>query len=166
MTREQMIAKAKRLRAEDKSDTQIARALGVPVPTVFGWLGGTPRPQRVCPACGGTFQPRHGNQRFCCGDNARKRMWERGECPRCGGVLATANRSDRCESCWKEDQHRKGRERTEEVIALRQEGLFNYEIEARLGLPYNTAATLLNRAHRFGLEVPRSPYWSRRRVAA
>lgn len=158
MTREEKIAKAKRLRDEGLTYAEIAEQLGVTASCVQKWLN----PERT------KEWLRH--------DNARperkrvKRQWEkenRAECPQCGGLMGqgTAGRSKRPELC-RECRGEEARHKRLRYIELRGQGLTNLEIEAKLGLPFNTVGKALTEARQEGLDVPPPPYWERGKAAA
>lgn len=172
MTREEKIAKARELRAAGKRDPEISAVLGLSVPRVSQLLKGTAYPARSCYVCGSVFTPTHGNQKTCCGENARKRYHEnriaRASCPRCGAELGPGSAypsktPDLCMECHRDESHA----RTVRFIQLRKEGLSNVEISEREGLEAgsNIVAQILSRAGRYGLDVPPPPYWSRGKAA-
>jgi rubredoxin len=117
-----------------------------------------------CYVCGSTFTPSHGNQKTCCGENARKRFHEkqnRAECPQCGQLMGSgsaypSHTPELCRDCIYDNRY----SRTVQCIALRAEGFLNYEIDEELGFAFNTAAQLLSGADEFGLEVPPAPYYA------
>ena len=49
-------------------------------------------------------------------------------------------------------------ERQAEVVELRRSGLNNLQIAERLGLSERAVTTLIYRAKKAGMEVPKSPY--------
>lgn len=92
--------------------------------------------------------------------NDYKREWEAGECPLCGGRLADAKRTEVCASCRKAENERKFKDTAQHFIKLREQGLLNCEIERREGLLLNTVSQCLSEAKkRFGMHIPRSPYF-------
>ena len=92
---------------------------------------------------------------------AKKREWESGKCPECGGYMGSAKRSDTqvCEFCRAEENERMFKARARRFIELREEGWLNSEIEDYEGLSYNTVAVTLKDARKRGMDVPRSPYF-------
>lgn len=92
--------------------------------------------------------------------NDYKREWEAGECPQCGGRLASGKRAELCLPCRSDEYERAFKAKARRFIKLRKEGLLNNEIKEREGLPYNTVAQHLYLAKRdYGMDVPRSPYF-------
>lgn len=91
---------------------------------------------------------------------AYKRRWESGKCPQCGGILGSAQRSKRCGKCELQAKKRAGKDTAIRFIALRKEGLLNSEIAAKCGTTQQSVASTLYLApRRYGLDVPRSPYF-------
>lgn len=91
--------------------------------------------------------------------NDYKREWEAGECSQCGGRTSD-RRVKLCGPCRKEQQADAFKSKAQYFIELREEGLTNAEIERRDGLKFNTVAVHLSRAKkRYGMDVPRSPYF-------
>lgn len=64
----------------------------------------------------------------------------------------------------RERLHLQARERTARMLALRKEGLLNYEIAERLGITHAAVDLALQRSRvaRFGFEYLPSPYFARR----
>lgn len=94
--------------------------------------------------------------------NGKKREWESGECPQCGGYWAGAKRSDTemCRPCRDDEYERNFKTEALRYIKRREEGLLNSEIEELEGLPFNRVAKCLMEAKkRYGMDVPRSPYF-------
>ncbi len=158
LSREQKIEKARDLRQGGALYREIAEELDVSVTTVCEWITGRvtawkkANPERV----------REQNLRR----NDAKREWEdaqRADCPQCGqrmgaGSAMPASRPDKCAACHRDD----ARLRTVHFINLRSQGLTNREIARAEGVRENVVASVLSRADRFNLDVPPSPYRSRR----
>ena len=116
--------------------------------------------------CDERFVDTSGQQaRRFCSDRCRK-LQHAGN-PRCEvcGVSLTwgtslAHVPTRCLRHTEDVERRKdaGRARTERAIELRRQGLLNDEIADEMGGRANDIAVLLNRASRYGLEVPPTPY--------
>jgi DNA invertase Pin-like site-specific DNA recombinase len=152
VTREEKIAEAKRMREQGLTYQAIGEALGHPTATILKWL----KPEWA----------KEQNRKQNAKRGPAKRAWEAGICPTCGGHLAAAKKSKRCGHCEREARRREARERTERFIAMRKEGLLNVEIAEREGVPVYVVAQVLSCADRYGLTVPRSPYWQRAKAAA
>lgn len=169
MTRAEKIGMARGLRKEGRSYRAIGEALGVSTATAFNLATHRP-PSRKCP-CGQTFEAWHGGERFCSdacrfdADHQRKREWEKGECPGCGGPFVKGHSSKQCRECHLGQKREEIRTRIEHFIELRKAGFNNREIEEMEELAFNTVAGAFTRyARRLGLTVPPSP--CRRRAAA
>jgi transposase len=150
VTREEKITEARKLRGEGLSYQAVADALGVAGSTVQKWL----KPE---------WAKKSNAKR-----GPAKRAWEanqRADCPNCGAPMQIGSKmpshaSERCAECVRDE----GRSRTIRYIAMRKEGLLNTEIAEREGVRVVVVAAVLSRADRYGLTVPRSPYF--RQVAA
>jgi len=149
VTREQKIAKAKRLREQGLTYQQIAERLNVSSNGVVSrWLN----PERA----------KEADRRSNAKRNDYKRQWDRdnrAECPRCGGAMCAGSRSpshcpDRCWECLRDEADA----RIRRFIALRREGLLNPEIAEREGTTVPAVAMTLSNARRQGYDVPPSPY--------
>lgn len=131
MTREEKIAKSRELKAEGWTSPQISEVVDAPESTIRNWCLGG-----TCSRCGAPFEKSDGRR-------------------------ATTL----CNSCRVRDGADRlahfGRLRTERFIRLREQGLLNYEIAELHGVKPHCVAQAFSRAGRYGLTVPRPPYWER-----
>ena len=156
MTREQKIAEAKRLREQGLPLRYIARELGVGTACIWRWLN----PERA--------------QELNRISNAKrsdaKRQWardNRAECPQCGADMGAGTKGRTvlprsCRACIDDEV----RSRMVRYIELRKEGLTNRQIAEREKVGENVVAKTLWLAGRYGLTVPRSPYFDRGKEVA
>lgn len=95
------------------------------------------------------------------------RQWARdhsGPCADCGAPTHHPH-SKRCPACHQEQLRREAIERCKLFISLRRSGLKNVEIAERCGVPPYVVTTALYQAqHKYGLDVPPSPWF--KQVAA
>lgn len=154
MTREQKIAKARRRRDEGLSLQKIAEELGVTASCIWKWLN----PER----CREQTMLQNAKR------NAAKRQWareHRAECPQCGGEMGAGSGSPSrrrriCAECVSDN----ARARTVRYIELRKRGMRNPQIAEVEKTTTAGVTTTLSGAYRYGLTVPRSPYWERGRA--
>lgn len=157
MTREQKIAKAKRMREQGHTYVQIGDRLGSSYSTVYRWLN--PEYAQRHRAVVRAYKARN---------RERMRQYDReynathkGECWQCGGP--TNRRFDHCRACRSDEADR--RARTAE--RLWAEGLSLREIARELGTTKKTVSSLMNRWRREGYCFPyRYKVRNSRRAAA
>jgi hypothetical protein len=161
VTREEKIAKARELKAAGVPLGVIAESLEVPHSTSRGWALDTPWPKRECLVCGKRFAPDHGNQKVCCGENARKRFHEertRAACIDCGKKLGTGSgypsRAVRCRICHELSEAERCDVRRRQIEAWWTEGLQLPEIADRLGWTKNHLSVEVNSMRRLGYLMP------------
>lgn len=160
MTREQKIAKAARLKALDIRLAVIAKSIGEPLWRVVEWTRDVSWPERECFVCGSAFTPAHGNQKSCCGENARKRWHDenkRASCTDCGVECCAGSawrEISRCAECNFKALERERAGRDDLLISLWNQGLPMREIAARLDTTVNALNPRINRLRREGRPVP------------
>jgi transcriptional regulator with XRE-family HTH domain len=155
VSREQKIAKARKLREQGLTYDAIGERLGVSDTTAYKWLNLERAKEYIRRDIANPARRKY------------KTEWERNnraECPSCGAPLGSGSRCpskrpDLCADCVRDQ----ARSRTVRFIELRKQGMTNGEIAEREGLPRgsNVVAVAFYRAHRYGLTVPRSPYFDR-----
>lgn len=122
----------------------------------------------ICDGCGESFAyvNRPGRNPRWCSERCRKRTLYGGKCEICGAITngydGPGTASDRCSAHNRpaEDHHAKAEVRTREMLALRNKGMLNAEIAARMGVSRFAVNAALSRSRlaRFGLAQPPSPY--------
>lgn len=123
MTREQKIAKARKLRAQRLTYSEIADRLGVPLSTVHRWIN----PERTAPYRNGrAVDP----ERARLVDRIYNRT-HRAECPSCGGEMdrGTGRKGGICATCRADEVDRRARQ----IERWWAEGLTLNEIADALG---------------------------------
>lgn len=142
--RSENVRRALELRAQSMPVKQIAAEMGVYYKTVYEWLE-DPTGER---------------------SNARKRAEEARDiaarsCSACGGRIGS-RRAAVCDDC----RQRHLSDRRAAIIALRNEGLLNTEIAARLQTTVASVANVLCRERKSNAGIKSSPYRERGKVAA
>lgn len=156
MTREQKIQRARELREAGFTYQDIAEEFGVSKSCA----------QRWCKPEWAKARDRKQNAKR----GPQKRAWEdkqRAICPNCGeemgaGSTRPCRRRKVCRACFEYE----GRSRTVRFIGLRKQGLNNSRIAAAEDCSAWAVANVLSKAHRYGLTVPRSPYFERGKKGA
>jgi transposase len=152
LSREEKVAAAKRLRGDGLTYKEIGERLDVSITTVCEYV------TRRVTAWKRKNAAKLREQNLA--RNEEKRAWERAKatpCSQCGGL--SNYRSELCQACVQTKRKRAGRERTERFIALRNQGLRNVEIAEREQVAPHVVTTTFHRAHRYGLDAGRSPYF-------
>jgi len=157
--RRQLRAEAKKLRRKKMTYQEIGDVLGISNTTVCEYCTGKVSLRRKAWKERNPERVRAHNLKR----NKAKQEWASGECPQCGGHFATANghkRSSVCVYCATEDKERAARERCLRYIDLRLKGMSNVQIAEQEGCSRAVVNSVFSRAyHRYGLTVPRSPYF-------
>lgn len=115
-----------------------------------------------CAGCGELFpiRSRFGRKAKWCSEWCRKQQYQR-PCAVCGKPCGGSDKSTYCSDCGQvhaqEVKAARRDEREAQVIALRAEGLLNYEIAERLGMTTPAVSNLVCRARHRGLEVTPAP---------
>lgn len=168
MTREQKIAKARELRAQNVTYSEIGERLGVSSATAWRWL--TERTARAiisCRVCGEDFTQTHGKQKYCSGDcrheagRLRRRRCAqtigRAACQDCGTALGEGSAwkgRKRCVTCFEARDAERVDARARKIVAWWAAGRTLAQIRDSLDWSPERLSVEFHRLRELGYDLP------------
>lgn len=144
MTRKQKIAKARRLRAQDKTLAEIADVIGdgISVSTVARWTDDEYAERQRATAR--AWKER--NKKDLAAYDRRYHQEHKHPCPACGHMLSPTSKGARCPGCTEVRRQR--------IVALWAEGRSMREIEKELGCTHGHLSVEMFRMREQGYDLP------------